>query len=59
MLLTHGMILVNFLLENKWRRLWVFKETFLMADTAMKIVLRMSFLTFSKVEINFAGQELK
>lgn len=29
-----------------------------MADTAIKIVLEMTFLFFSKVEINFAEQKL-
>lgn len=51
---TYCMILVNFQLKDKWWQLQVFKKTFLMSDTTMKIILKMLFLTFSKVEINFA-----
>lgn len=35
-----------------------FQKTFLVSDTAMEIVLGLSFLIFGKVEINFANWKL-
>ena len=52
------MILVNFQLEDKQEKLRFFQETFLLADTAIEMILKMLFLTFSKIEINFADREL-
>ena len=55
---THSMVLATFQLEDNQGRSRFFQETFLMADTAMEVVLKMLFLTLSKVEINFAEREL-
>ena len=58
MLSTQGMVLAIFQLEDKQGRTRFFQETFLVADTAMEIVLGIPFLTLNKVEINFAEREL-
>ena len=55
---THGMVLATFQVEDKHGRTRFFQETFLVADTAMEVVLGMPFLALSKVEINFAEREL-
>ena len=53
-LLTHGMVLITFQLEDKHGRTQFFEETFLVANTAMKIVLEISFFALSRIKINFA-----
>ena len=50
---SNDMILATFQLEEKQGRTRFFQETFLVADSAMKVVLEMSFLALNKVEINF------
>ena len=52
------MVLANFQLEDKQERTWFFQETFLVANTAIKVVLGIFFLALSKVQINFAEREL-
>lgn len=53
-LLTHGIVLTNSQLEDKQKRLWFFQKIFLVANTTIEVVLRMLFLFFNKMEINFA-----
>lgn len=57
MLSTHGMMLANFQLKNKQQKTRFFQESFLMANIAIKVVIGMLFLTFSKIEIDFADRE--
>ena len=52
------MVIADFQVENKLGRARVFQETFLLANTIIKLVLRMLFLTFSNVDIKFAEKEL-
>lgn len=35
------------------RKIWFFKETFLLGDTNIKIVLKISFLTLNNTKIEF------
>lgn len=58
MLLTFGMVLATFQLEEKEGKMRFFQEIFLVANTAIEIVLEILFLTFNKMKINFANQEL-
>ena len=55
---TFKMVLANFQVEDKLRRAQFFQETFLLADISIKVVLDMSFLTFSNADIQFAEKEL-
>lgn len=52
---THSMMFAYFQIKDKQRKTHFFKKTFLMANTAMKIVVGMSFWTLNKLEINFAN----
>lgn len=49
----YSIIIARFLIKDKRRKIRFFVETFLLADTSMDIVLGMSFLTLSNVEIAF------
>ncbi len=51
---THDMALARFSLQNSQERVWFFKETFLLADTSMEVVLKMPFLSLSNTDIEFA-----
>ena len=55
---TFEMVIVSFQVLDKLGRARFFQETFLVANTRMDIVLGMSFLTFSNVDIQFAEGEL-
>ena len=52
------MVLTKFQLKDKQGKRRFFQEIFLVADTAIEVVLKMPFLALSKVEINFAKREL-
>lgn len=55
--LTYGMMITNFQFEDKKRKICFFQKTFLMANTAIEIVLKIPILTFSQMEINFVDRE--
>ena len=55
---TFGMVLASFQVEDKQGRAQYFQKTFVLADIGVEMVLRMSFLTFSNVDIKFAEKEL-
>lgn len=57
-LLIHGIGLANFQLEDKQEKMWFFQEIFLMANTAIEVVLSMPFLALIKAKIDFADREL-
>ncbi len=44
---TYDMTLARFSLQDNLGRVWFFEETYLLADTSIKVVLEMSFLTLS------------
>lgn len=52
------MVLVKFQIEDKLERAQFFQKTFLLADTSIEIILGMSFLTLSNVNMQFAEREL-
>lgn len=58
-LVTYEIVIAGFLVQNKRGKVWFFKKMFLLADTSMKVVLGMRFLTFSNIEIWFTEKELK
>ena len=45
-------------MENEKKRSQFFKETFLLADINMNVVLKMSFLILSNVEIEFTSHHI-
>lgn len=48
---TYGMASAKFLLQNSLRKIWFFKETFILADTNIKVVLRMPFLFLGNIDV--------
>lgn len=52
---TYNIMLVNFQLKDKLRKMRFFQKTILVTNIIIKIVLGMFFLVFSKMEINFAN----
>lgn len=51
LLVTYGIILADFLVQKKLGKIWFFKETFLLVDISIKVVLEMFFLTFSDANV--------
>lgn len=51
------MILASFLLQNSQKKFQFFKETFLLTNININIVLKISFLAFSNTDVGFT--ELK
>lgn len=47
------MTIARFIVEDKFEQIRFFKETFLLADTSIKVVLKMIFLSFSNANIEF------
>ena len=54
---TFGMAIASFLLQDKLGKVWFFQETFLVADTQIKVVLGMLFLTLGNADIRFAERK--
>ena len=53
-----GIVIAGFQVFDKQVRTRFFQKTFLLADTTMKVVLGMPFLTLSNADIQFAEKEL-
>lgn len=56
--ITYGMAIASFPLQDKLGKGRFLKKTFLLTDTSMKVVLGMLFLSFSNANIWFAEKEL-
>ena len=52
-LATYGMAIAAFSLQDSLEKVRFFEETFLLADTSMKVVLGMPFLALSNADIQF------
>ena len=52
------MVIASFLLQDKLEKIRFFQETFLVADTQIKVVFEILFLTFGNANIRFAEREL-
>lgn len=50
----YSMPSANFLHQDKLERVWFFEETFLLANTSIKKVLRILFFSFSNIDVKFA-----
>ena len=53
-----GIVIADYSVKNKLERVQFFQKTFLLANIGLEVVLRMHFLTFSKVHIRFVEREL-
>lgn len=58
-LVTYGMIVINFFLQDKHSKDRFFEENFLMADTSIEVVLGILFIFLSNINIRFAEIELE
>ena len=56
---TYEMVVAAFSVENKANQVRFFEETFLVANVSPKIVLEMSFLTLSGVDVDFLRREFR
>ena len=55
---TFVMVIAGFQVEDKLGKARFFQKSFLLAETSMKVVLGMSFLTLSNADIQFAEKSL-
>ena len=58
LLATYEMVIAVFQVKDKLGRVRFFQEKFLLADTSIKVVLQMPFLTLGNADIQFAEKEL-
>ena len=56
---TYRMVVTAFLMMDKANYVRFFKETFLVANVSLEIVLEMLFITFSSVNINFLDWKIR
>lgn len=52
-LVTYGMVIAQFSLQNKLKKVWFFEKTLLLVDISMKIILRIAFFSLNNVHIWF------
>ena len=55
---TFGMVIADFQVEDKGGRPRFFQETFLVADTKFEVILGMSFLKISNIDVVFGERTL-
>ena len=55
---TYGIVIAGFQVQDKFEKTRFFQKSFLVADTSMKVIFRMSFLIFNKVEVDFVERKL-
>ena len=56
---TYGMVVEVFLVEDNANRVRFFEETFLVANSSLKVVIGMPFLTLSGADVDFLGRKLQ
>lgn len=54
---TYGMVIVGFSVQNRLEKVLFFEEVFLLANTSIKVVLRIPFLIFLDADIWFVEKE--
>lgn len=52
-LVTYEMVLVDFLVQDKFEKVSFFEKTFLLVDISIEVVLKMPFFTFLNINIQF------
>lgn len=55
---TYGMVIAEFLVQNKLGKAWFFKGTFLLADISIELLLGMPFLSFRNANLQFDAGKL-
>lgn len=50
----YDIVLAGFLLQDSFRKVRFFEKTFLLADTSIKVVLKILFLSFSNADFQFS-----
>lgn len=55
---TYEMVIAGFQVGDKLGKARFFQKTFLLADICVEVIFKMSFLTLSKVKINFVKKKL-
>ena len=58
-LVTYEMVIIGFLVEDRLEKVWFFEEIFLLANTSIKVILEMLFLTLFNTDIWFAEKKLE
>ena len=58
LLATYGIVIAAFQVTDKLSKARFFQQTFLLADTTIKVILGIPFLTFNNANIQFAEKEL-
>ena len=56
--MTYKIVVFTFSILNKDNKKRFFKESFLLANVKLDIVLKMLFLIMSNVDVNFQAQDL-
>lgn len=55
---TYGIVIVGFLVQDRLEKVRFFEKTFLLANTSIKVFLRISFLILSDTNIWFVKKKL-
>ncbi len=55
---TYGMVSASFLLQDSLKKVWFFEETFLLANTSIKVVLEIPFLALTNADFQFGAKKL-
>lgn len=56
-LTTYDMVSAKCLLQDNLEKVWSFKETFILVNTSIEIILEISFFYFSNIDIEFVELE--
>ena len=57
-LVTYGMVITGFPIQDKFGKARFFQETFQITDISLEVVIQILFWTLSKVEVHFVEKEL-
>lgn len=50
------MVIVEFSIQDKLGKIWYFEGIFLLANTGMKLILKISFLILNNIDIQFHAE---
>ena len=56
---TYGMVVTAFSVEDKANQVRFLEKTFLVVNVSLEMILRMSFLTLSGIDVDFLGRKLR
>ncbi len=58
-LMNYKIVIARFSIQDKFEKVWFFKETFLLADISIEVILEILFLNFFDIDIWFIEKELE